>query len=107
MKKVSILAILPEVFTPAIRLIIFLINTWLFQGGGQEKIPGTYDGVGGWSNCLFWDFFRLILGFFPLVFAQFLLFFDIFASKFGSSRKNGSILDVETMFRSDILRNVG
>ena len=25
-------------------------------GGGQEKIPGTYDGVGGWPKCLFCDF---------------------------------------------------
>ena len=74
---------------------------------GQEKIPVTYGGVGGWSKCLFWDFFRLFVWFFPRLFALFLLFFSILASKFGSSRKNGSLLDVKTMFRSDIFRNVG
>ena len=33
-------------------------------GGGQEKILGTYGGVGGCPEHTFWDFFLPILGFF-------------------------------------------
>ena len=76
--------------------------------GGHEKIPGTYGGVGGCPKCLFWDFFRPILGFFLQLFALFLLFFSILASKFGSYRKKGSLLAfseviylIGTNFRAD------
>ena len=31
-------------------------------GGGQEKIPGRYGGLGGWSAHRFYDFFLPILG---------------------------------------------
>ena len=46
-------------------LVRFFMNR---PGGDQEKIPGTYGGVGGWSTCQFWDFFRLILGIFSTTF---------------------------------------
>ena len=73
--------------------------------GDQEKIPGTYGG-GGWVVQLpILGFFSdLFWGFVPQLFAQFLLFFSIFAPKYASSNKKGSISYVKTMFRSDILR---
>ena len=59
------------------------------SGGDQEKIPGTYGGVGGCLEHRFWDFFLPILGFFLKEnhyflnnFINFFCVFAIFASNF-------------------------
>ena len=68
----------------------------------QERMVGW---VGVRSACfgifsdLFWDFSYNFLHYFYS-------FFSILASKFGSYRKKGSLLDVKTIFRGDIFKSV-
>ena len=34
------------------------------SGGSQEKIPGTYDGVGGCPELSFWEIFLWLIDYF-------------------------------------------
>ena len=76
------------------------------QGGIRRKSQERMVGWVGGPRANFGIFSDLFWGFFPQLFAQFLLFFSIFAPKCASSNKKGSILNVKTMFRSDVMRNV-
>ena len=41
------------------------MNKFQFSAGGsQEKIPGTYDGVGGCPELSFWEIFLWLIDYF-------------------------------------------
>ena len=79
-------------------------------GGGQEKIPGTYGGLGGCPEYTFCDSFlplRISSDGKSLLFGQFQQFFCIFVSDFALFCQKTTKLNANTKSESSTSSKVG